>query len=195
VPWRGRFATELGGMIMGHANHAHDLLYQVHGPARRVFARTAIRVNPIETEDCAAVCLEMADGALVSHSMTLGAAEEISRLRFCFADLTAESCHDRPYAPQSEPWRWLVRDEELRPQIEAALADVRPGPEGFAAQFAGFHTALEEGGELPVSLEDGRLAIELATAIYASAASGQDVALPLAQDHPLYQGWASAGVA
>jgi len=193
VPWRGRLATELGGMIMGHAIHAHDLLTQIHGAPRRVFARTAIRVNPIETEDCAAVCLEMADGTLVSHSMTLGAAEEVSRLRFCFAHLTAESCHDRPYQPQCEPWRWLVRDDGARPAIETALADFVPSPEGFAAQFAGFHTALEQGGALPVSLADGRLAIELATAIYASAASGSDVTLPITPDHPLYRGWTGRG--
>jgi predicted dehydrogenase len=192
VPWRGRLATELGGMVMGHAIHAHDLLAQIHGAPRRVFARTAIRVNPIETEDCAAVLLEMADGVLVSHSMTLGAAQEVSRLRFCFTHLTAESCHDRPYQPQCEPWRWLVRDEAARSAIEAALADFRPGPEGFAAQFAGFHEALEGRGALPVSLADGRDAIELATAIYASAASGSDVTLPIAPDHPLYQGWADA---
>lgn len=192
VPWRGRLATELGGMVMGHAIHAHDLLTQVHGLPRRVFARTAIRVNPIETEDCATVSLEMADGALVSHSMTLGAAQEVSRLRFCFDHLTAESCHDRPYAPQSEPWRWLVRDEAARPAIEAALADFTPGPEGFAAQFAGFHEALEGRGALPVSLAEGRDAIALATAIYASAASGSDVTLPIAPDHPLYRGWADA---
>ena len=89
VPWRGRKATELGGAIISHAIHAHDLLTFTLGPVRRVFARLATRVNPIETEDCAAIVLEMACGALVTSSVTLGAAEELSKFRFCFADLTA----------------------------------------------------------------------------------------------------------
>ena len=57
------------------------------GPIRSVAARTATAVNPIETEDCAAILLEMQSGALVTLSVTLGAEEEISRLRFCFAEL------------------------------------------------------------------------------------------------------------
>jgi predicted dehydrogenase len=192
VPWRGKWTSELGGGLLGHAIHAHDMLNYIHGPCAEVFAFGETLVNPIEVEDTVALAVRMANGSLASLSMTLGSREEISRLRFCFADLTAESCHDRPYAPQCEPWRWLVRDEAARPRIEAALADFAPGPEGFAAQFAGFYTALEQGGAAPVSLADGRLAIELATAIYASAASGSDVALPIAPDHPLYRGWADA---
>jgi predicted dehydrogenase len=60
VPWRGRKATELGGAMLAHAIHAHDLLTVTLGPVRRVFAKVATRVNDIETEDCAAICLEMA---------------------------------------------------------------------------------------------------------------------------------------
>ena len=86
VPWRGRKATELGGAILSHAIHAHDLLTFTMGPVRRVFAKLATLVNPIETEDCAAICLEMASGALVTSSVTLGAADELSRFRFCFAE-------------------------------------------------------------------------------------------------------------
>ena len=48
-----------------------------------MFARLSTRVNPIETEDCAAIILEMASGALVTASVTLGAAEEVSKFRFC----------------------------------------------------------------------------------------------------------------
>ena len=52
-PWRGRWATELGGCLITHAIHNHDMLTHVIGPVRSVYARTATRVNPIETEDCA----------------------------------------------------------------------------------------------------------------------------------------------
>lgn len=187
-PWRGRKACELGGALLSQAIHAHDLLMCVLGPVRRVFARSATRVHAIETEDCAVGSLEMADGSLASLSVTLGSAEEISRLRFCFAGLTAESNH-APYRAASEPWRFMPRSAEQASRIDRALADFRPTEEGFARQFALFHKALATAGPLPVTLEHARRSIELAAALYHSTATGTDVELPLGADHPTYRGW------
>ena len=131
VPWRGRKATELGGAIISHVIHAHDLLTFTLGPVRRVFARLATRVNPIETEDCAAIVLEMASGALVTSSVTLGAAEELSKFRFCFADLTAESPGTPPYRPAEGEWRFIPRGQRGQAEIDAALRDFVPRQEGF----------------------------------------------------------------
>jgi predicted dehydrogenase len=187
-PWRGRKATELGGVLLSQAIHAHDLLMCVLGPVRQVFARVATRVNAIETEDCAVAALEMADGSLASLSATLGSAEEISRLRFCFEGLTAESNH-APYRASSQPWRLIPRTPGHAEAIAAALSDIGPQEEGFARQFALFHAALETGGPLPVTIENARRSIELASALYHSATTGADVALPLGPDHPTYRGW------
>jgi predicted dehydrogenase len=186
--WRGRRATELGGVLLSQAIHAHDLLMCVLGPVRRVFARIATRVNEIETEDCAVASLEMADGSLAGVSATIGSAEEISRLRFCFEGLTAESNH-APYRASSEPWRYVPRSAEHASSITAALTDFEPQEEGFARQFALFHGALETGGLLPVEFADARRSIELAAAMYHSAATGAAVELPLGPDHPAYGGW------
>ena len=46
VPWRGKWATEFGGGLLGHAIHAHDMLNYVHGPFAEVFAFGATLVNP-----------------------------------------------------------------------------------------------------------------------------------------------------
>lgn len=189
VPWRGRFASELGGAVLGHAIHAHDLLTVALGPVRRVTALTAVRVNPIETEDCAAILLEMESGALVTSSVTLGAAEETSRLRLCFSGLTAESGL-APYRPASDPWRFVAREPDRQAEIDAALAGWQPHAEGFARLFELFHAALAGSGPPPVTLDDARRSLELVTAIYHSAAAGgSPVALPLAPDHPAYGGW------
>lgn len=191
VPWRGRWKTERGGALLSHAIHNHDLLSYVVGPVRSVFARAATRVNPIEVEDCAAVSLEMADGSLATLSVTLGSAAEISRLRFCFEEATAES-GTSPYAPSAEPWTLSPASPEAALRIDAALADFEPGPEGFQGQFARFHRALAEGAELPVTLADARASLELVTALYASAARGQGVTLPLSREHPAYASWLPA---
>jgi predicted dehydrogenase len=189
VPWRGRRASELGGAVLGHAIHAHDLLTVALGPVRRVAALTAVRVNPIETEDCAAVLLEMESGALVTSSVTLGAAEDTSRLRLCFAGLTAESGL-APYRPASEPWSFKAREPRTQAEIDGALAGWTPHREGFARLFELFHAALAGEGPVPVTLDDARRSLGLVSAIYHSAArGGAPVGLPLTAEHPAYRGW------
>ncbi len=188
VDWRGKWETELGGVLTTHAIHAHDLLCSVIGPVRSVFARTATRVNPIETEDCAAISCEMADGSLASLSATLGSRPEISRLRFCFEYLTAESSLSA-YQPSFDPWTFTAANAERQAEVDAALRGFAAGPELYAGQFARFHAALASNGELPVTLADARASLELLTASYHSARTGEPVRLPLAPDHPSFAGW------
>jgi predicted dehydrogenase len=191
VPWRGRKATELGGAIIGHAIHAHDLLTFTLGPVRRVFARLATRANAIETEDCAAICLEMASGALVTSSVTLGAAEEQSRFRFCFADLTAASPGVPPYRPAEGDWRFIPRGARRQADIDAALQGFTPRLESFAGLFEALHPALDGTAPWPLTVQDASRSLELVSAIYYSAATGAAVELPLALDHPVRDGWAA----
>ena len=190
VAWRGRRATELGGAMLGHAIHAHDLLTQAMGPVRRVFARLATRVNPVETEDCAAIVLEMASGALATSSVTLGSADEITRLRFCFSELTAENPGAPPYRPGEGGWRFAPRGELTAARIEAATQGAPDARQGFAGLFAALHPALIGAGAWPLGLDDAYASLELASAIYYSSATGAAVELPLACDHPVWTGWA-----
>jgi predicted dehydrogenase len=191
VPWRGRKATELGGAILGHAIHAHDMLTFALGPVRRVFAKVATRVNAIETEDCAAICLEMASGALVTSSLTLGAADEISRFRFCFAELTAENPGVPPYRPAEGDWHFLPRGARRQSEIDAVLRDFAPRREGFAGLFEAIHPALDGTAPWPLTLQDAYRSLELASAIYYSSATDTAVELPLPLDHPVRDGWAA----
>jgi predicted dehydrogenase len=188
VPWRGKWATELGGAVLGHAIHAHDMLTYVVGAPRSVFCRVATLVNQIEVEDTAAAALELRGGALATLAVTLGSLPEITRHRFCFTRLTAES-NTRPYTSSGEPWTFTPDTPEDAARIEEALADFEPLPEGHAGQFLRFHRALAQDAELPVTLADARDSLELVTALYHSARIGQPVPLPLAPDHPLYASW------
>lgn len=193
VPWRGHWATELGGCLTGHAIHFLDLLTYVLGPVANVFARTATLVNPIEVEDCASLALLMADGGLAAVSVTLGSSAEISRQRYCFANLVAES-NLAPYAKNTDDapdgrWQFTADTPEARAAMDAALAGIETGDEGFKGQFARYADALEAGTELPVTLADARRTAELLTAAYYSARTGAAVALPIGREHPLYHGW------
>lgn len=191
VPWRGRWATELGGCLTAHAIHAHDILTHIAGPVRSVFARAVTRVNRVETEDCAVAALEMADGSLASLGVTLGSAHEITRLRFSFDGFSAESSLG-PYDPAADPWRFTPLTPEIGAAIDAVVAACPPGESRFAGQFAAFHAALESGAPPPVTLDDARRSLELLSALYWSARSGLPVALPLGAEHPIYRGWRPA---
>ncbi len=188
VPWRGKWQTELGGALISHAIHAHDMLSYILGPVRRVAAFTATRVNAIEVEDCASLSLELADGSLASMSVTLGSAAEITRHRFSFEHLVAES-NLAPYTNSSDPWTFTPDTPEAGERITAALEAFTPQPEGYAGQFSRYHDAVTGGGDLPVALSDARASLELVSAVYEAAERGTVVELPITEGHPRYVSW------
>lgn len=191
VPWRGKWKTELGGVLMGHAIHPHDIFTYLMGDIARMFGRVATRVNPIEVEDVISASLEMQSGALASFTATLGSVDEITRIRLQFENVTIESDH-APYNPGHEPWKILPRNDEIKARIEALLANWQHVPSRFQTQMARFHDAISGKGALPVTSRDSRRALELVTAFYHSSSTHQEVVLPLGPDHPLYESWVPA---
>jgi predicted dehydrogenase len=186
--WRGTWDGETGGTFASHAIHIHDLLCEVMGTPVSLHARATNRQNRNQTEDTGTLSLEFASGAYATSSITLGSRQQMSRLRFVFDGLVAESGLS-PYNPGHEPWSFPSDDPADAARIAAALADFHPLPERFQGQFQRLHAALTQGAPLPVTLDDARRSIELLTAVYWSSRSGQAVALPLPHDHPFYQGW------
>lgn len=180
--WRSRRDTALGGVLLSQAIHSHDLLAYLMGPVASVFARTATRVNPVEVEDCAVASLVMQSGALASLAATLGSHKEISRLRLCFEHVTFESAHT-PYSPGDEPWEIIPASPEAGDRIADALAGYHPVPSQFIGLVSAYHEALTADEELPITLAEARQSLELATALYHSAATGAAVALPISSDY------------
>jgi len=189
--WHGKWRSELGGPLVTLAVHAHDILYFILGPAKSVFARAKTMVNPIETEDCVSISFEMADGSLVSSTVTTGSSKEITRHRYCFSRMAVESAIE-PYRSTAEPWHFYGDTPEIDAEIEAALQTYQPIQEGFPGQFAMFYEAATRGTDTPVTLHDARRSLELITALYDSAWSGKPVDLPVTPDHPLYAGWVAS---
>lgn len=192
VPWRGTWAGEAGGAVLGHAIHAHDLLCRYFGPVAQVQAQVATRVNPIETEDCSAIALVFRNGALATSSVTLGAARDETRLRLVFRDLTATSGAE-PYAPSIGEWRFEARDPARQDEVDRIVADHAEAPAGFSGYLRAVADHLDGAPGGAVLLPDGRASVELVTAIYASARSNGAVHLPLSPDHPMWHGWQPEG--
>ena len=188
VDWRGSWAGERGGAILGHAIHIHDWLSFAFGEIDSVFAYLATRVNEIEVEDCASLSIRMRSGALITSSVTLGAAKDTSRLRFCFSGLTAESGLE-PYKLADSDWQFIARAPQRQAEIESVLADLTPPLSGFQGLFAAIYDHLVSGQGDIVSFADGRRSIEFVTAVYRSAREGKQIHLPLNEDDPLYHSW------
>jgi predicted dehydrogenase len=207
VAWRGKRATEFGGVLTSQAIHAIDALLCAFGNVHSVAAFTNTSVNAIEVEDCAVATLRMANGALATISATLGSGPEISRHRFVFRGLVAES-NTRPYSNCDGPWTFTADDPANQSTLDAEIETIErsrsdmqinsssPGsgklrgytpPAGFAPQMLQFAEALVTGGPLPVTLADARRAAELLCATYHSASVGAAIDLPLAPDHPAYR--------
>ncbi len=187
APWRGTWAGALGGTVVNHAIHVHDLLTWIGGPIAELHAMTATRVNDVETEDCAVAIGRTVDEALLTFNVTTGAAQESSRLVWCFEHVTIESSTDA-YSPARGPWRFDFRDAaaEARAQEIWQAAAVTPGQ--YTGQFQAFVDALPD-GELPVTLDDARTTLELVTAWYRSASTGSTETLPLPRDDPWRGSW------
>lgn len=189
VDWRGTWKGEQGGCILGHSIHMHDLMSFALGPVQSVFARTGTRVNDIEVEDCAALSVRMESGALVTSSVTLGAADDTSRMRFCFDGLTAESGSTPPYAPAEGDWTFTAREPATQEQVDEVLKKVEDQPAGQVGFSVEVYRAMRGLASTCVNIHQARQSIEFVSAVYQSAGSGLPVSLPMQTDAPMYNGW------
>ncbi|MFE7035303.1 Gfo/Idh/MocA family protein [Streptomyces sp. NPDC057621] len=185
VPWRGRWATEGGGPTMGHGIHQMDLMLWLLGDWAEVRSVTGTLDREVETEDVSMAMVRFANGALVSVVNSVLSPREVSYLRFDFSDATVELSHLYGYGNAN--WTWTPAPHR---------ADATPADLGAPAHDeASSHTVqLREllrsmrAGERPrAGGSDGRRALELATAIYQSAATGRPVTPDmLSPDSPYY---------
>lgn len=185
VPWRGTYKVEQGGAVLCHAIHNHDLLCRYFGSVKYVNAMTATRVNPIETEDCVSIGFEMENGALASSSITLGAATDTTRLRYCFERITVES-GSTPYAPATDIWQFIARDSRDQIKVDEVTQAVQCNLVGYAGYFSAIADALQSKTGDEVILDDGRRSIELVAAVYQAAYQRSTVTLPLERDSEFY---------
>ena len=189
--WRGTWEGEQGGAILSHSIHIHDLISMIFGPVSNVFAKLTTRVNNIEVEDCAALSIEMGNGALVTSSITLGAAEDVSRIKICFNNLTVESggSPDKPYNPADDEWKFLAREPVTQNQVDEILSKVQLSKSWYAGMFDEIAKKLDGDTSDEVTLLNARESLEFVTAVYNSSREGKNIFLPIEKDNPLYNSW------
>ena len=161
------------------------------GPVSNVFAKLTTRVNNIEVEDCAALSIEMENGTLVTSSITLGAANNTSRLRFCFDGVTVESGSSpkKPYNPADDEWKFLAREPVTQKQIDSVLLKVKKTSSWYTGMFGEIANKLDGAISDEVTLLDARKSLEFVTAVYDSSRQNKNIKLPINKDNPLYNSW------
>ena len=192
VSWRGTWKGEGGGVILIHAIHSHDILSFVLGDIVSVSANLATLVNDIETEDSASIIMSTKNGALISSSITLGAASNTSRFKFIFKNITAESGNN-PYNPGEGDWTYIARDNSKQNELDKLIKDYQKNifsdQDGFINFFTEIANHLEGKKSEIVEANEGLKSIELVAAIYKAARSEKKVFLPINKNSLIYNNW------
>lgn len=178
-PWRGKKATEGGGVLINQAIHTLDLLLWLMGPVKSVNATVDTLHHNIEVEDVAAATLRFSSGALgVIQASTVTYPGFPSRVEVHGTNGCALF--------ETDKLRKLVRKGQ-----EVALAEATRQAEGSWSRpeavlptnhyrlVKDFVLAIREGRPPRVDGHEGRRSIELIEAIYRSSASEERVELPL----------------
>ena len=180
--WKGVLELDGGGALINQAIHALDLLQWFAGQPEEVFARTARRVHTaIEAEDTAVATLRFPGGALGTIEATTAAWPGWSRR----LELCGESGSIRLEDDVITRWEFAKAepaDEEiLRGRGADALGSGAAAPgaislEGHVRQLRDLVDAIRENRPPALTGRDGRNAVALVLALYASARRGEPVA-------------------
>jgi predicted dehydrogenase len=177
VPWRGKWATELGGPTMGLGIHAMDHLLHLLGDWTEVRAVAATLDRDIEVEDVSMALIRFASGALASVVNSALSPRQETRIRLDFQRATVELTH--LYAYTRDNWQLTLAPtaaEEGNALLQAWQNFPPDQGSTHAAQFAAFLADRDAGRRPLTSGDDARRTLELLTALYKSAFTGRPVA-------------------
>ena len=174
VPWRGRWETELGGPTMGLGIHAMDHLLHIFGDWSEVRAVADTLDREIEVEDVSMAMVRFANGAVASVVNSALSPRQETYMRFDFQKATVELTH--LYAYTRDNWKLTLvppaQDDALLQAWQSFPADVGST---HGAQLAALVADMDAHCRPLTSGEEARKTMELLTAIYKSAFTGDVV--------------------
>lgn len=173
APWRGTWA-ELGGPTMGLGIHAMDHLLHLLGDWTEVRAMAARLDRAIEVEDVSMAILTFANHAVASVVNSALSPRQETYLRLDYQKATVELTHLYSYARDN--WRLTLapaaQDEGLLQSWQSFPPDVGST---HAAQLSALVANMDAGTRPLTSGAESRRTVELLTAIYKSAFTGEVV--------------------
>jgi predicted dehydrogenase len=176
VPWRGKWATELGGPTVGLGIHAMDHLLHLLGDWAEVRAHAATLDRAIEVEDVSMAIVRFANGTLASVINSALSPRQETYLRLDYQRATVELTH--LYGYTRDNWRFtLAPHAQEEGNILAQAWQGFPPDVGatHAAQLMAFVADMDARRRPLTSGADARRTLELLTALYKSAFTGLPV--------------------
>jgi len=180
------------GVTIQHAFHYIDLLQYLMGPAARVQARMSNLAHPdVQLEDTLNAFVDYAGGGqgVVVASTALWPGTDIR------IELHGESGTAIMVGERMETWRFRderPEDDEVRKLGRASVATAAGGPADF--DFADHQVVIENMAECArgnaqpiIPATSARKTLEMALAMYKSAAAGTPVELPVVDEESIWR--------
>jgi UDP-N-acetyl-2-amino-2-deoxyglucuronate dehydrogenase len=191
-PWRGKWDTEGGGVLVNQSPHHLDVLLWMMGPVAEVSGYWANLNHPtVEVEDTAVATVRFRNGGLgsllASLSQKPGFHSKIHVHGSNGASVGVETDRGPTFiagvsAIAEPPLNdlWTVPGEEsllagFQAEDRSRFASLDATTHYHALQFRDFLQAVREGRPPLVTGEDGRAVVELFTAVYQSGREGRPV--------------------
>jgi len=195
-PWRGKWATEGGGCLVNQSPHQLDLLQWMMGPIEEITGYWTNANHPtIEVEDTAVATIRFKSGGLGSIVSSVSQKPGIHTTVHIHgsngASVGVETDRGATFIagvsaiaePPLNDW-WTIPGEEhllaaFQAEDRARFAAIDPTTHYHALQIQDFVSAIREGRRPAVTGEEGRVVVEMFTAIYASQREGRAVRFPV----------------
>lgn len=174
VPWRGTWASELGGPTMGLGIHAMDHLLHLLGEWKEVRAVAATLDREIEVEDVSMAIIIFANGTVASVVNSALSPRQETYIRLDYQKATVELTH--LYSYSREHWKLSLPANTTNDSLLQAWQNF-PADVGstHGAQLNAFVENMDRGTRPLTSGPEARRTLELLSAIYKSAFTGEVV--------------------
>jgi predicted dehydrogenase len=184
APWRGRWDTEGGGVIINQAPHMLDLLQWYMGPVEELFCYWDNLNHPyVEVEDLAVAVVRFAGGGLglIKASNCTNPWLRYGVTITGTSGATANVSWNNGYE-MGHNFVWTLPGEEAsleRWLAEEKASGLKEMPHFHAMQLREFLAAIREDREPAVNGEEGRKTVEIIEAMYRSGRTGGPVRFPV----------------
>ncbi len=193
-PWRGKWDTEGGGVLVNQSPHQLDILLWLMGPAAEVSGYWANLNHPtVEVDDTAVASIRFKNGGLgsiiTSLSQKPGITTKVHIHGSNGASVGVETDRGATFIagvsaiaepPLTDLWTVPGEEDQLaqfQAEDRAAFNSIRATIYYHKLQIADFLNSIREGRPPLVTGETGRAVVELFTAIYQSSREKRAVAL------------------
>lgn len=186
VPWRGKWATELGGPTLGHGIHLTDLFLWLFGEWAELRAMMGTLDRPIEVEDASMALVSFENGAMGNITNSVLSPRQETYLRLDFQRGTVEM--NGLYSASNANWRFSLPDGSPDGNALQRWQRIPEDVTGnHTAQLAALLDSMDRGERPLVSGTEARRIIEFSASLYKSAQTGQSVRRgALTPDDPFY---------